>query len=73
MKITAKVRCNSRVSAGAEQDNVVFGADYMSEDGKEINAEWARYTPGLSITMGVRPEVPFEPGKAYTLTFDDGE
>jgi hypothetical protein len=30
-------------------------------------------TPSLSLMMNVRAEVPFEPGKAYTLTFDDGE
>lgn len=72
MKITAKVRCNSR----AENDGqaaVLFGADYFTEDGKEINAEWAKYTPALSISMNVLDSVQFEPGKSYTLTFDDGE
>lgn len=72
MKITAKVRCNSRVHIDGEQDIVQFGADYLGE-ASEANAVWARYTPALAIQMNVRPEVPFEPGKSYTLTFDDGE
>lgn len=74
MKITAKVRCNSRSDVGdPDQDVVTFGADYLSEDGQAINADWARYTPAMSITMNVRKSVPFVAGQAYTLTFDDGE
>lgn len=71
MKITAKVRCTSRVHLDNEQDVVYFGADYYGE-AAEINAEWARFTPALSITMNVLPGVPFEVGESYTLTFDDG-
>ena len=72
MRITAKVRCNSRVTIDEQQDIVQFGADYYGE-AAEANAEWARYTPALAIQMNVRGEVAFEPGKSYTLTFDDGE
>lgn len=71
MKITAKVRCNSRVTLDNEQDAVSFGADYIGEAAEE-NAAWARFTPALSIQMNVRPEVIFKPGQSYTLTFDDG-
>lgn len=37
----------------------------------EGDAEWARWTPGLSLTMGVRGAVAdrFEVGKPYTLQF----
>lgn|GEM_PF-4458479 len=74
MKITAKVRCNSRTPApDGTQDDVVFGADYKDADGNLVNTDWARWTPGLSIYMSVRHEVPFEPGTSYTLTFDDGQ
>lgn len=73
MKITAKVRCNSRVLLDAEQALVNFGADYYGEAAEEANAEWSRYTPALSIQMNVRHSVEFKPGTSYTLTFDDGE
>jgi hypothetical protein len=71
-RITAKVRCNSRVQLDAEQDLVQLGADYNGPDA-EANAAWARYTPALALQMNVRREVPFKPGTSYTLTFDDGE
>lgn len=73
MKITAKVLCTSRVQLDSEQDAVCFGADYYSDEARERNAAWARYTPGLAIQLNVRREVQFEPGRSYTLTFDDGE
>lgn len=68
--ITAKIVCQSKQEAGEGDDrtvNVSFGADY--NDGR--NKEWARYTPGLSLTMGLKGAVAdrFEVGKAYTLTF----
>jgi hypothetical protein len=70
MKITAKVKCASRVQVHPDGLTAVsFYPRY--EDG--ANAEWAYATPSLSLMMNVRAEVPFEPGKAYTLTFDDGE
>lgn len=71
-KITAKVRCHSRVSIGEDVSIVQFGADYYGDDA-EINAAWSRYTPALAIQMNVIQSVPFVPGKSYTLTFDDGE
>jgi len=71
-QITAKVRCNARKPWGEDQAIVEFGPDYYDDQGREVNKSWALYTPGIGITMTVRAEVPFEPGKSYTLTFDDG-
>lgn len=66
--VTAKIVCTSKAESG-EQVNVSFGADYADER----NKEWARYTPGLSLTMGLKGSVAekFEVGKAYTLTFEE--
>lgn len=71
--VTAKVIVNGRTeqrNAAGEVDTVTlqFNADYS--DGR--NKEWAKYTPGLSITMGVKPEVAehFPMGQAFTLTFE---
>lgn len=66
--ITAKIKCSKKEPQGADQVSLGFQADY--EDGR--NKEWAKYTPGLSLTMGVKPEVAehFAVGQAYTLTFD---
>lgn len=72
MQITAKVKCTSREpQSDGQQDVVAFVADYLSDEGKAINAEWATYTPALSYVMYVKPSVPFEVGTDYTLTFDD--
>lgn len=73
MKITAKVRCQSRTEIDADQDRVTFAANYTDPDGERVNTEWAKYTPCFSIDMVVLKSVPFVAGKAYTLTFDDGE
>lgn len=68
-RITAKVRCGSRVQVTEELDVVQFGPDYT--DG--ANADWAYYTPSLNIAMNVRRDVPFEQGASYTLTFEKDE
>lgn len=67
--ITAKVVCGSRKQLGDEVDAVTFHPDYA--DG--ANADWAYYTPTLSVQMSVRREVPFEAGARYTLTFTKDE
>lgn len=76
MRVTAKIICNSKNESGEGEDrqvNVSFLPDYA--DGR--NKEWARYTPGLSLTMGLKGAVAdqFDVGSAYTLTFtqDDDE
>lgn len=70
--VTAKVVCQSKVEHGEGDDrqvNVTFVPDY--EDGR--NKEWARFTPGLSLVMGLKGDVAdrFETSKAYTLTFSE--
>lgn len=68
--ITAKITCYSKQERGEGEDrtvDVAFSADYADER----NKEWARFTPGLNLTMGLRGSVAdeFEVGKPYTLTF----
>lgn len=70
--VTAKIICQSKQESGEgeeRQATVNFIPDY--NDGR--NKEWAKYTPGLSLTMGLRGSVAdkFEQGKAYTLTFTE--
>lgn len=71
MDITAKVICYKKDEPTGQGDDrqvtVKFRADY--EDGR--NREWARYTPGLDLTMGLRGAVAdrFDEGQGYTLTF----
>lgn len=70
--ITAKVKVQSKEThqGGTEHEQVAltFVADY--DDGR--NKEWSRYTPALSLSMTVLPEVAekFEVGQALTLTFE---
>ena len=68
--ITAKVKC---VYAEPANDQVALRFEDDYADGR--NAEWAKYTPALSLSMSVRPEVaePFTVGAAYTLTFTPEE
>lgn len=73
MKITAKVRCQSRTEVDDTQDRVTFQANYTDAEGNRVNQEWAKYTPAFNLDMCVLKSVPFEVYKAYTLTFDDGE
>lgn len=70
MQVTAKVKLD-RKDEGAGQVSLAFSPDYA--DGR--NAEWAAYTPALSLQMTVKPEVAthFEQGKPYTLTFEPTE
>lgn len=72
--VTAKIVVTSKTEQGEgdnRQVNVSFGADYT--DGR--NKEWALYTPGLSLTMGLRGAVAdrFEVGKSYELRFVEEE
>lgn len=68
--VTAKVACNSKFITGAgehRQAVVKFSADMSLE-----NKEWALYTPALTLEMTLRGDVAdrFEPGQAFTLTFE---
>lgn len=67
--ITAKIVCYNKIERGEGDDRTVdvsFNADYADDR----NKEWARFTPGLSLTMGLKGAVAdrFEVGKAFTLT-----
>jgi hypothetical protein len=52
-----------------DQVTLYFGADY--ENG--ANKEWAKYTPSISVTMTVKPEIAerFNVGDKFTLIFDE--
>lgn len=68
--VTAKVICNSKLITGAgehRQAVVKFAADTSPE-----NKEWSLYTPVLMLEMTLKGGVAdrFEPGQAYTLTFE---
>lgn len=69
--ITAKIFCHAKLETGEGDDrqvNVSFLPDY--NDGR--NKQWARWTPALSLSMGLRGAVAdqFEVGRAYALTFE---
>ena len=71
--ITAKAICNSKLITGAgehRQAVVKFSADNSPE-----NKEWSLYTPILDLTMTLKGDVAnrFEPGQAYTITFEPKE
>lgn len=85
MAVTAKVKIYS-IAPGfgsvtklpiAPEQAVSFTADYMTEDGKEKNSEWSKYTPSLNLTMNVKSEVVkdqgWEVGKSFTLTFEESD
>lgn len=65
------ITCDLKQTVPHDSDQVQlsFAADY--KDGR--NAEWAKYTPGLSLTMTVKGSVSdqFEAGKSYVLTFEE--
>lgn len=70
MSITAKIVCNSKLITGAGEHRQAK-VDFSANVGPE-NAEWAKYTPSLQLSMVLNGAVAdrFEPGNAYTLTFD---
>lgn len=73
--VTAKVICRTATpvqpDTESEQVQLEFGPDYDDDR----NKEWAKFTPGLSLTMTVKPEVAghFAPGSRFTLTFTPEE
>lgn len=68
-QITAVANLTSKrdIDGAGEQVQLGFNADYNDER----NKEWARYTPGLSVTMTVIGSVAenFDLGGRYLLTF----
>lgn len=70
--ITAKAIVNDlNETEDGSQVNVHMGADYGT-DAAPINQEWAAWTPGLSLVMGIKPELAekFPIGGKFTLTFE---
>jgi hypothetical protein len=63
----AKIVCTDKTASGDDQVTATFGADYA--DG--ANAEWAKYTPALSLTMTLKGSAAelVEVGDHITVTF----
>lgn len=68
MATTAKLLLNNKSEIN-EQVQLSFGPDYA--DGR--NKEWAKYTPALSLSLTVLPEVAerFTAGAAYVMTLEE--
>ena len=66
---TAKIVCTAKTPAGDGQTRLGFSPDYL--DGR--NAEWAKYTPALGLTMTVLDQVAtkIRQGQAVTLLFTE--
>ena len=74
IKVTGKTPFKIRKDGEDVLDQVGLGFNADYDDGR--NKEWSKYTPAISVTMTVKPEVAehFEMGQAFTLTFTpDGE
>jgi hypothetical protein len=68
-KTTAAVALYSKGESSNGQTQLNFSADYDDE----LNKEWAKYTPALSVSMTVIDPVAerFLQGKQYLLTFEE--
>lgn len=66
-QVTAKMKVQTATPLADGQVAVVIGPDYE----ERRNAEWAKYTPGLSLQMTVKEEVAgvFAPGATATVLF----
>lgn len=74
VRMTAKAKVTRKEAQDPSEDSQVtieFGPDYA--DGR--NAEWAKYTPSLSVTMTVKASVAkhYQQGQPWTLTFTPTE
>lgn len=75
---TAKIKLTSLEPTGGGEQKALFTANYTDAQGNRVNQEWARYTPGFSLSMWLTDEfvqrAALEPGQDYTVTFVlDGE
>jgi hypothetical protein len=70
MAVTAKVKCSNKRPVWSHDGAYIL--DFAPDYGDGRNAEWAEATPALSLNMTVKGDVAdaFEPGEAYTLTFE---
>jgi hypothetical protein len=68
--ITAVAKCQVHEEAN-EQVLVTFAADYQDER----NKEWAKYTPALSVSITVLPEVAakYVDGARYFIHFEHAD
>lgn len=68
--ISAKIKLQGK-NENNDQVTLTFVPDYADDR----NKEWAKYTPALSLSLSVLPEVAerFEEGAAYTLLFEKSE
>lgn len=79
MAFTVKAIVNAvEPSTDGEQVKVSYGAHYTDpKTGERVNEEWAKYTPGFSNEMWVKPEVierdGIEVGQGWTLTYAKDE
>lgn len=73
MAVTAKVKCTSKTENADGSFALGFNANYADDNGNRLNEEWAVYTPHCFTQMTVVASVGelFEPGKAYTLSFQE--
>lgn len=69
MAFTAKVHVTGKTPNGGEQTTINFGASY--ENG--ANAEWAKWTPALTLALVVKNELAetIPVGQQYTLLFTE--
>lgn len=67
VRITAKVKCATKIPNTGDYQNITFTPDYADDR----NKAWAAATPALSLSLVVKESVAehFTPGNAYTLTF----
>lgn len=68
---TAKVTCTAKQPAGDGASRLGFSADYA----EGANADWAKYTPQLSLTTVMLDQVAqhFEVGTHVTLIYALGD
>jgi hypothetical protein len=71
MSITAKIKVTGKTPVTDGQTTLNFLPDYLTDEGKAQNKEWAKYTPCLQLSMTVLDSIAeqFEPGQPFTLTF----
>lgn len=68
-KTTAVATLYTKGESRDGQTQLNFNADYSDE----LNKEWSKYTPALSVSMTVLDSVAdnFLQGKQYLLTFEE--
>jgi hypothetical protein len=79
MAVTAKVKVQGKHEylSNSTSDSKETGVklDFVANYANGANKEWAKYTPSLSFSMVVKPEIAakFNIGDNYTLTLERDE